>query len=174
MKTAMTLLRFVGLAVLLALGFFLLVSALWETAWDGLAMWVRANRVAGGLVGLACVVAASAQVVIGGIAGRGDRMVSLEGTGGPVSIRTAAIADYVLRVAADFPDVQRMKVDVTPCREGVDLRIRMRVTAGVKVHELCRGVQSRVREVLADGLGVNEVRNVEVVVHEIVAAAAPA
>lgn len=174
MTPAMTILRIAGLAALLAVGFFLLVSAMWETAWDGVAMWVRANRVAGGLAGLACVVAAAVPIVYGGLSGRSDRMVSLAGAGGPVSIRTGAIADYVRRVAAEFPDVRRMQVDVSPCREGVDLRIRLRVKHGVKVHELCRGIQARVRVVLAEGLGVHDVRHVEVAVHEIVADGAAA
>jgi uncharacterized alkaline shock family protein YloU len=47
--------------------------------------------------------------------------------------------------------------------------VRLRVKAGIKVHELCRAIQARVRAVLAEGLGVNEVRNVEVAVHDIVA-----
>jgi uncharacterized alkaline shock family protein YloU len=174
MTTTTTILRFAGLAALLAVGFFLLVSAMWETAWDGVAMWVRANRVAGGLAGLACVVATAIPIVYGGLSGRSDRMISLAGVGGPVSIRTGAIADYVQRVASEFPDVRRMKVDVSPCREGVDLRLRLRVKSGVKVHELCRSIQARVRVVLAEGLGVNEVRHVEVAVHEIVADGAAA
>jgi uncharacterized alkaline shock family protein YloU len=61
-----------------------------------------------------------------------------------------------------------MRPNVRPRRGGVDLLVDVRVKAGSQVHEVCELLQQRVRERVVEGLGISEVRRVEVNVRDIV------
>jgi uncharacterized alkaline shock family protein YloU len=103
-----------------------------------------------------------------------ERFLSFDNDGGTVSISTEAMADYINKLITEFPSVVRMKPNVRPTRGGVDLLIDVRVKAGSQVHEVCELLQQRVRERVVEGLGISEVRRVEVNVREIVSEHRPA
>ncbi len=97
-----------------------------------------------------------------------ERYLAFDNEGGTVSISTEAISDYIGKLIAEFPSVVRMRPTVRPRRRGVDLLIDVRVKAGSQVHEVCELLQQRVRERVVDGLGIADVRRVEVNVRDIV------
>ena len=52
-------------------------------------------------------------------------------------------------------------------RELIDIVVDLRVKAGPQLHEVCEVLQRRVRETMSSGLGIADVRRVEVSVKEI-------
>lgn len=87
--------------------------------------------------------------------------------GGPVSISTEAIAEYLGKLVSEFPSIIRLRPRVIPYRHEVDVVAELKVKAGPQIHEVCEMLQRRIRETLASGLGINEIRQVEVSVREI-------
>lgn len=95
------------------------------------------------------------------------RFLSFENDDGRISISTDAIRDYIAKLASEFPSVIRMAPNVLASKEGIDIAIDLRVKAGPQIHEVCEVLQKRVRESLANGLGISELRRVEISVKEI-------
>ncbi len=100
--------------------------------------------------------------------GRRDRYLTFQNEGGMVSISTAAMADFLSRLAVEFPSVVRMVPRVIPRRRSIDIVVDVRVRAGSQVHEMCELLQKRVRESVVNSLGISEVRRVVVTVRGIV------
>lgn len=104
--------------------------------------------------------------------GRGSKKESrylfFDNEGGRVSISLDAIGDYVLKLASEFPSIIKMSPSVTPARNSIDVLVKLRVKAGPQIHEVCEVLQKRVRETIVTGLGIADVRRVEVSVTDIV------
>jgi len=98
---------------------------------------------------------------------RKSRILSFHNDDGTVSISTTAIEDYICKLGSEFPSVVRMVPSVLPRRGCVDILVHVRIKAGPQIHEICEVLQRRVRETLTTGLGISEVRRVEVSVTEI-------
>jgi uncharacterized alkaline shock family protein YloU len=99
---------------------------------------------------------------------RRERFLSFDSEGGTVSISTDAIADYVSKLAAEFPSVVRMRPDIIPSRGAISINVDVRVKAGPQIHEVCELMQRRIRESVANGLGISEIKRVVVSVSEVV------
>jgi len=165
MKVLRRVVRLLVLIVLLAAGIGILAVALSPQRWNdvqamGREVWVS---VGGGLVLVGVIFALSEYRTR-----RRERFLAFDNDGGTVSISTEAMADYITKLIAEFPSVVRMRPHVRPRRGGVDLLVDVRVKAGSQVHEVCELLQQRVRERVVEGLGISEVRRVEVNVRDIV------
>lgn len=97
-----------------------------------------------------------------------ERFLSFDTEDGQISISTDAIADYVTKLANEFNSVARMWTRVRPVKDSIDILIDVRVRAGAQVHEVCALLQRRIRESLTSGLGITDVRRVEVSVRDII------
>jgi uncharacterized alkaline shock family protein YloU len=93
--------------------------------------------------------------------------LSLDTESGRTSISTDAICNYVGKLAGEFPSIVRMSPRVIPRRGTIDILVNVRIKAGPQIHEVCEVLQKRVRDCLASGLGISDVRRVEVSVKEI-------
>lgn len=93
--------------------------------------------------------------------------LSYDKEGGTVSISTDAICDYISKLAGEFPSLIKMKPEVIPAKKTIDVMLKVKVRAGPDIHEMCELMQKRVRETLSAGLGITDVRKVEVSVREI-------
>ena len=96
-----------------------------------------------------------------------ERILSFKNDDGVIRISSAAISDYISKLATEFPSVVKMQPDVEPRGNMVDIIITLRVKAGPQIHEICEVMQRRVRETMVNGLGISDVRNVIVHVNEI-------
>ena len=168
MKVLRRVVRLLVLIALLAAGVALLAAALSPQRWaDIQAMGARGREIwvwiGGGLLVMGVIFAASEYRTR-----RRERFLSFDNEGGAVSISTEAMADYITKLSTEFPSVVRMRPHVKPTRNGVDLQIDVKVKAGSQVHEVCELLQQRVRERVVDGLGISEIRRVEVNVRDIV------
>jgi len=99
--------------------------------------------------------------------------LSFDREGGRVSIDTRVIEDYISKIAAEFPAVIRMQPRVIASRESVDITVDIRIKAGPQIKEICELLQQRVRESMLTGMGISQVRYVEVNVLKIVGQTEP-
>lgn len=162
------------LILLLAAGLLLLFAATAPGYWaNALALgdtlqrsvaWMGAVLVLGGILFALCEYRSR----------RRERFLSFENDGGTVSVSTVAMADYIAKLAVEFPSVVRLRPVIKPRRNAVDILVELRVKAGSQVHEVCELLQQRIRESVVDGLGITEVRRIEVSVREIVSEHRPA
>jgi uncharacterized alkaline shock family protein YloU len=167
MKVLRRVVRLLVLVVLLAVGLGLLVMALSPSRWQelqaldgGREIWIWLG---GGLLVTSVLFILSEYRTR-----RRERFLSFDNEGGAVTISTEAMADYITKLSTEFPSVVRMRPIVRPTRRGVDLLVHVKVKAGSQVHEMCELLQQRVRERVVEGLGITDVRKVEVNVRDIV------
>ena len=158
--------RLVVLAVVLILGLAMLagVSAgTWAQLGDALSLrrWVMP------WAGIALLCLGLLFALSGVPRRRKDRLLTFDNEGGAVSINTQAISDYISKLCEEFPSITRMTPRVIPGRNTVDIVVDIRVRAGPQINEVCRLLQQRVRESMTDGLGISEIRRIEVRVGEI-------
>lgn len=97
-----------------------------------------------------------------------QKYLSFDGENGTVSISTAAIAEYVGRIAGEFPSIVKMKPEVIPVRNNIDINAHLQIKDGPDIHDVCELLQKRIREVLAGSLGITGVRRIQVSVKEII------
>lgn len=97
-----------------------------------------------------------------------EHFLSFDNEGSTVSISTDAIADYITKLADEFPSIIRMRPRVIPARNAVDIIVDVRIKAGPQIHEVCGLLQQRIRESMTNGLGISEIRRIEVSVREII------
>ncbi len=91
-----------------------------------------------------------------------ERFLTFESDQGPVSISTLAIADFLTRLAAEFPSIVRIEPHIIPRHNTIDVLLDVRVKAGTQVNDMCQLLQQRVRQSLIDEMGIPEVNLVRV------------
>jgi hypothetical protein len=96
-----------------------------------------------------------------------ERILSFSNDEGTISISTVAISDYLSKLGTEFPSIIKMQPIVVPRHKAVDIIVVLRVKAGPQIHEIYEVLQRRVRETMVNGLGISDVRKVEVSVKEI-------
>ncbi|MCE9614163.1 MAG: hypothetical protein K8T26_07795 [Lentisphaerae bacterium] len=124
-------------------------------------------------LGLALLMLAVLYALTGLTRRRRRRLLSFDNEGGTVSITTDAICDFVSRLAPEFPAIVRLVPEVMVSRRSIDICVGVRIKGGPQIHEVCELLQQRIREKVTTGLGISQVRRVEVSVMDIVAEAKP-
>ncbi len=104
---------------------------------------------------------------------RRSQFIAFENSGGEVRVSVSAIADYLTRIAGEFPWLVSVKPVVAIQNHRVLVDLRCRVKAGRPLPELSRGLQDRVRDSLAKTLGLAEIEKVSVTVRGILGDAGP-
>lgn len=160
---------FILLLVVVVSGGALVVCARSGDSWSEFASVMIGNRIVVGGVGVALICLGLIFLLSAIPRRKQQKYLSFDGDGGTVSISTAAIAEYVARVAGEFPSIIKMKPEVIPARNNIDVHAYLQIKDGPDIHEVCELLQKRIREVLAGSLGINEVRKVEVSIKDIVA-----
>ncbi len=96
------------------------------------------------------------------VRGPRERFLTFESEQGPVSISTLAIADFVTRLATEFPSIVRIDPHVIPRHKMIDVLLNVRVKSGTQINEMCQLLQQRVRQSLIDEMGIPDVNDVKV------------
>lgn len=154
-------------AVVIGGGLALAVLVLRPADWQATCAVLAGSRVGVLVAGLLLVALGVLLIVTEAPRRRRDRFLSFKNEGGAVNISTAAIAEYIAKLAKEFPSIVRMTPTVEPHRRKVDIVIDVRIKAGPQLHEICEVLQKRVRESMEGGLGIHDVRNVVIRVKEI-------
>lgn len=163
--------RFVGLLifiVLLGLGTALLGAAWSAERWEALTRLAEPSRLSGACAAVAFLCLAALFVLSGFPGKKRERFLSFDREGGTVNISTDAIVDYISKLTDEFPSVSRMRPKVVPVGKTIDIVVDVRIKAGPQIHEVCELLQKRVRETMLNGLGISEVRHVEISVKNII------
>jgi len=124
------------------------------------------------ITGIALIVLAVLSLV-SRVKRRNRGSLSFDREGGRVSIDTRVIEDYISKIASEFPAVTKMQPRVIASRESVDVMVDVRIKAGPQIKEICELLQQRVRESMLSGMGISQVRYVEVNVRKIVGQTEP-
>jgi hypothetical protein len=168
--------RIAGLVVVItvtAAGLLLLSGAWSGDRWSELLGLIMGNRSLAAGIGVALLCLVAIYILSAVPRRKHQQYLSFDGDGGTVSISTAAIAEYVARIAGEFPAIVKMKPEVIPARNTIDIHAYIQIKDGPEMHEVCELMQKRIREVLAGNLGINDVRRVEISVREIIAQLGP-
>ncbi|MFU8781082.1 MAG: hypothetical protein ACNA71_08685 [Kiritimatiellia bacterium] len=153
-------------AFVLALGMGLALLAFYDWAWHQV-FWKLADlRWVGVLLGPFVFVMGLVWMA-GEMQWGRNRFLAFRNEGGAVNISTAAISEYLAKLAPSFPSIVHMHAIVEPVRRKIDLVVDIRIKAGPQLHEICEVLQKRVRESMETGLGIKDVRHVIVRVKEI-------
>jgi uncharacterized alkaline shock family protein YloU len=166
--------RIIVLALFWALALGLLLLAMSEARWQGAAQLVGDAREEAALLGVILLLAGLVFALSGYSRRRKEKFLTFKTDDGTVNISTDAIADYVGKLGAEFQSIVRMWPRVAPAKHTIDILVDIRVRSGAQVHEVCELLQRRIREALAGGLGISDVRRVEVSVRDIVSEHRPA
>lgn len=97
---------------------------------------------------------------------RGD-FITFENANGTVSVSTGALQDYLNGLKNEFAAVAWIKSRLRAVRGALEVDLSLGVKDGTQIPELCKLMQTRVREVLEEHLGTCDLRGVSVEVNEI-------
>ena len=97
---------------------------------------------------------------------RGD-FITFENANGTVSVSTGALQDYLNGLKNEFAAVAWIKSRLRAVRGALEVELALGVKDGTQIPELCKLMQTRVREVLEEHLGTCDLRGVSVEVNEI-------
>ena len=154
-------------ALLTAVGIGLLGLAASGENWQLLETMLPGSRLTGACVGVFLFGLSSLLFLTGMAPKRRDRFLSFSNEQGAVNISTDAIAEYIAKLAPEFPSIVKLVPEVVPHRRRIDIVVNVRIKAGPQLHEICEVLQRRVRESMEKGLGIADVRRVIVSVKQI-------
>jgi uncharacterized alkaline shock family protein YloU len=173
MKILRTVPEFLTVVGLLIAGILLIAASWWNADdWKYYVKLIGEYRPVIAIVGVLYIGLAVLLVVIR-FYRRSMDYLSFDREGGRVSIATKVIEEYIAKIAVEFPAVTKMQPKVTASRDSVDIVVDVRIKAGPQVKEICEILQKRVRDSMYTGLGITQVRYVEVNVRKIVGHAEP-
>ena len=130
-------------------------------AWGaGLPAWLK---VAGGVGVLVYLFA----FLLSGLRWRRGSFITFENANGTVSVSTAAVQEYLNTLKGEFAAVVWLKSHLRAVRGALEVGLVLGVKDGTQIPELCKLMQTRVRELLEEHLGTCDLSGVSVEVNEI-------
>lgn len=159
--------RFVLLVLVLFLSLGLMGAASSAERWQAVIMWGEGMRWPALMWGGVLFLLAWLFALSGLSPRKKTSFLTFETENGPLSISTQAICEYLAKLNQEFPSIIRMTTAVIPVRRSIDIAVDIRIKAGPQLHEVCEALQRRVRESMANGLGIQDVRKIRVAVREI-------
>ena len=173
MKILRTVLGFLAVVGLFLAGILLIAASWWSAAdWSYYTRLIAEYKPVVAIAGVGYIALAIILVVVRFYRRSGDYL-TFDREGGRVSIATKVIEDYIAKIAVEFPAVTKMQPRVTASRDSVDIAVDVRIKAGPQIREICEMLQQRVRDSMLAGLGITQVRYVEVNVLKIVGTTEP-
>gem|GEM_PF-6011319 len=88
--------------------------------------------------------------------------VTISREGGTVSVSLAAVAEQIMGLASEFPQIVKMRPQTRAARGALELEMDVRVVEGTDIGALSQALQNRVRQKLSAALGPVEIRRVNV------------
>lgn len=93
--------------------------------------------------------------------------ITFENENGTVSVNTDAVREYLNSLKGEFAAVIWLKSHLRVVRGALEVGLVLGVRDGTQIPELCKLMQTRVRELLEEHLGTCDLRGVSVEVNEI-------
>ena len=168
MKAIHFLLGLVLYAAIAAGGLALIVSTRYpefiqiaQGAAHGAPGWMRVAAGVGGLIYLFVF------LLTGLRWGKRGAFITFENADGTVSVSTSAVQAYLNTLKGEFAAVVWLKTGLRVVRGALEVGLVLGVKDGTQIPELCKLMQSRVKELLAEHLGTCDLAGVSVEVNEI-------
>ena len=95
------------------------------------------------------------------------RYISFDSGNGSVSISVNAVREYIRKLSGEFSAVVSIDPKIRSEKDSISIDLNVNLVAGARIPELSQALQMRVRESLRDGLGIDDVKEVKVLVQEI-------
>jgi uncharacterized alkaline shock family protein YloU len=95
------------------------------------------------------------------------RYISFDSGNGSVSISVNAVREYIRKLSGEFSAVVSIDPKIRSEKDSISIDLNVNLVAGARIPELSQALQNRVRESLRDGLGIEDVKEVKVLVQEI-------
>ena len=127
---------------------------------SGLPGWARVA------VGVGVVVYLFA-CLLTGLRSRKGSFITFENANGTVSVSTVAVQNYLNCLKSEFAAVVWLKSHLRAARGALEVGLVLGVKDGTQIPELCKLMQTRVRELLEEHLGTCDLSGVSVEVNEI-------
>jgi hypothetical protein len=102
-----------------------------------------------------------------GLPRRRPQFIRFENETGSINVSTDAVRKYIDGIRSDFAAVSWMKSALRVRRGALEVGIVIGVKSGTQIPELCKLIQKRVGEVLAEHLGTCDLAGIGVEVNEI-------
>ncbi len=97
-----------------------------------------------------------------------NSFINFDSDDGSVGISTQAIQDFIERVGKEFAAIKSIESTLHKNKNSLDISISVKVVSGNKIPELSQVLQQRIRESVRESLGLEEIGNITIQVHEIV------
>ncbi|MEI8206092.1 MAG: alkaline shock response membrane anchor protein AmaP [Kiritimatiellales bacterium] len=95
------------------------------------------------------------------------KYISFDSGNGSVSISANAVREYIRKLSGEFSAVVSIDPKIRSEKNSISIDLNVNLVAGARIPELSQALQMRVRESLRDGLGIDDVKEVKVLVQEI-------
>ena len=95
------------------------------------------------------------------------KYISFDSGNGSVSISVNAVREYIRKLSGEFSAVVSIDPKIRAEKDSISIDLNVNLVAGARIPELSQALQMRVRESLRDGLGIEDVKEVKVLVQEI-------
>ena len=102
-----------------------------------------------------------------GLPRRRPQFIRFENETGSINVSTDAVRKYIDGIRSDFAALAWLKSALRVRRGALEVGIVVGVKSGTQIPELCRMIQKRVGEVLAEHLGTCDLAGIGVEVNEI-------
>lgn len=153
--------------VLFVLSVGIVIACSTEGFWNDFVLVLGQGRVDFLFFGLALVFISLIYLLTGINNEKRDDCISIEGENGVITISAQAIRNYIMKLAPEFPSVVKLQPKVISKKKYIDIVVMVRVKPDPQIHEACEVLQKKIRDMLANALGILEVRKIEINIREI-------
>ncbi len=101
------------------------------------------------------------------------KTLSFDSESGAVSISMNAVSDFIQKLGDEFGAVISLSPRIRSEKGFISIDLDVKIQTGTRIPELSQLLQDRVRESVRDGLGIVDIREIRVHIHEIVGAPPP-
>lgn len=129
--------------------------------------WVEAPGLVWLLSGMALLALMFAFLLSGLRWGQKKQLIMFENADGRIGVGTDAVKVYLDGLKDEFAAIQSLQSHVAVVRGALAVSLKLSVRAGTQIPELCRLLQLRVKEVIAEHLGACDLMGIGVEVTEI-------
>jgi len=173
MKILRDIIGLIAVVGLFAAGIILVAASWWNADdWKYYIKLIGEARAMLAITGVTYIILAICIVVVR-FYRRSGSYLTFDREGGRVTIATKVIEDYIAKLIVEFPAVTKMMPKVTALRDSVDVVVDVRIKAGPQTREICEILQQRVRDSMFSGLGITQIRYVEINLCKIVGQTEP-
>ncbi len=154
-------------------GTFIYVNGFNIAMWNKLSSFIQGSPAYGIVVGLLLILLSLIYLATLGENRSSVRFISFDSDDGAVSVSINAVRDFIRKIGDEFSAVISLEPKIRTEKDLISIHLDVKIQTGTRIPELSQILQQRIRESIRDGLGIAEVREIEVCVQEIIGTPPP-